>query len=116
MKLIINPTWNFEEVFYASQEAYIGSGITSQGYRNSVLMAWGNVVGKTRALDEFNRLVKEHGNKKSLAEAMGISQATLRKIEKHFLQLPEPFSVAPPMLRIKFVRDQQIAIEEDLAY
>ena len=113
MKLVINPTWSFEETVDAAYEAYTGVGITSRGYRNSVLMAWGNIVGKRRALDDLSRLIDEYGGKKALAEAMGVSYYSLRKIEKHFHRLPEPLSVTPAPLKVRMVLNQTVPTEED---
>lgn len=113
MKVIIRSSWTFEDAFDAAYIAYSGSGITSRGYRNSVLMAWGNMVGGKRALNDFNRIVRQYGSKKAVAEAMGISSGALRKIEQHFLRLPKSVLVAPIKLNIKMILNEKIALEED---
>jgi hypothetical protein len=113
MKVIIKSSWTFEDTFDAAYIAYSGSGITSRGYRNSVLMAWGNMVGRKRALSEFNRVVKQYGSKKAVAEAMGISSGALRKIENHFLRLPESISVTPVKFNIQMTLNKSIDLEED---
>ena len=113
MKVIINQSWSFEDAVKASYEAYIGSGITSKGYRNSVLMSWANAVGKERALGDFNRLITEFGSKKALAEGMDINPSTLRKIERFFLALPALSIAALPQFEEPMVLHQTIQHDED---
>lgn len=116
MKVIVKGNWTFEEAYERAWAAYRGSGITSRGHRNSVLMTWGNVVGRDRALSELNSLVRKHGGKKGLAEVLGISTSALRKIEQHFEALPAAFESGPHELDIVLERGSMVDLEEDIEH
>lgn len=88
MKVIINRHWSFEDTIKAAFEAYIGSGITSRGYRNSVLMEWGTIVGREQALLGLDEFTTKHGGKSGAAEYLGVATSSLFKIRNHYLSLP----------------------------
>lgn len=119
MTVIIDPVWSFDETVKAAHEAYIGYGITSTGYRNGVLMAWGSVVGRERACAGLTEFITDKGSKKEAADALGISIWSLRKIERHFKSLHEKQSGVPPMVRklsydvaLSFAGENRAIVEE----
>ncbi len=115
MKKPINANWSLVEAINASWEAYYGGGQQSTGYRNSMLMAWGNVVGGERAVKDFTDLVAEYGSKRALAQAMRISVQSLAKIENFFRSLPRMNVKTVQPLNTKMVLNIALpkSIEED---
>lgn len=95
MKVIIDPSWTLVEVVEAAWTAYTGSGIQSTIYKVMIIKAWSNVVGRRRAVSQLQSLVVEYGTKKALSQAIGISVATLRGIEKHFSNVPDHSVLGP---------------------
>lgn len=96
MKLIIDPAWSLERTIEAAFEAYTGIGITSRGYRMSVLMVWANIVGRKRAVSELLALRSRLGGWRLLATEVGVGEATLRRVRQHFEAVPE--HVISPLL------------------
>lgn len=89
MKVIVDPAWSLLRTVDAARDAYVGVGKTSRGYRLSVLMVWGNVVGRRRANQELSALLVETGSARALAEELGISRQMLRKLNSHFQLVPD---------------------------
>lgn len=116
MKVTIDQKWNFIEALNAAREAYIGWGKTSTGYRNSVMMVWGTTVGKTRALNDFNQLIKEHGSKKKLAEYLYLSDYSLGSLLSHFKSLPDDLEVIENDNPFNFIENMKCSLEEDLTH
>lgn len=77
----------------ASYKRYIGGGQTSTGYRTLFWESWGNMVGKDKALKQLGQFITDCGSKKRAAQELGISYATLRKVELYYQALPEQTSV-----------------------
>jgi hypothetical protein len=115
VRVKIARDWTFMQAIDAAWEAYRGIGLESKGYRNSVLMAWGNVVGRERALLEFDAFINSYAASfERAAKAIGVSVGSLKKIRKHIASLPP--SVAPPPpppTRHRFVLGEQLAADED---
>jgi hypothetical protein len=88
VQVVIQPDWDLLAAIDAAYSAYVGSGKSSKGYRMSVLMTWANVVGKRRAIHDFEGQVASHGSKKAFAEWLGVGPATLRKVEQYFERVP----------------------------
>jgi tRNA A-37 threonylcarbamoyl transferase component Bud32 len=94
MKVVVDPAWSLLRTVEAARDAYVGGGKTSRGYRLSVLMVWGNVVGRRRANQELNALLLEAGSDQTLAEELGISRPMLRKLARHFKIVPDHWVAA----------------------
>jgi hypothetical protein len=89
MKVVIDPAWSLMRTLEAAFEAYIGSGNTSRGLRMSVLMVWANVVGRRRAMRDLAALRDAAAGWQQVAEQIGVSASTLRKVRKHFAAVPD---------------------------
>ena len=105
------------ETLVEARKAYTGWGITSTGYRNSVMMAWGNLVGKRRSIAELDELIKKAGGKAKFAESIQLGIASLRKIAKYFEELPDDFEHKNELTDYEFVNGEHVSgIEEDLVH
>lgn len=89
MKVVIDPAWSLVRAVEAARDAYVGDGKTSRGYRQSVLMVWGNVVGRRRANLELEALLSETGSEQALADELGVSKPMLRRLRGHFRGVPD---------------------------
>jgi len=98
MKVNVNPDWTLEQVVREARKAYIGGGITSRGYRNSVIKVWANMVGKKRALTEIQELINHRENKKSAAQALGMSLSTFNRFLQEIRALPDPPKTRKPTI------------------
>jgi hypothetical protein len=90
---LIDPKWSFLDMVNESHKKYTGGGQVSTGYRTLFWETWGNVVGKDKALEQLGHFVADCGSKKQAAGALGVSYATLRKVELSYQALPEQPSV-----------------------
>lgn len=113
MSVILDPNWTFEELVAAAWSAY-SSRIQFSGYRINTIKTWGNVVGKSTALERFYEFISNHGTKKKAAEAAGMSYSTLRGIELFYKSLPDDFLVYHVPRKKNYVVDEVIGLEEDV--
>lgn len=113
MKASPSPDWTLQDAIEAAWDAYVGSGLTSRGHRNSVVMAWGNVVGRERALLEYEELVSSRGSVERAADSVGFSKASFVKIRRHFARLHSRVAPVLRPMRAPFVRGSPIALEEE---
>lgn len=84
----IDEHWSFEEAVEESFRRYVGVGKTSRGYRNSLLKAWGGMVGRTRAVSGLERTIAQHGGPEAAGAALGLSEYSLGSLRKFFSGLP----------------------------
>lgn len=113
MKASPRPDWTLQDAFDQAWEAYAGSGLTSRGHRNSVVMAWGNVVGRERALLEYEVFVSSHGSVDRAAESVGFSKGSLVKIRRHFADLHSGVAAVLRPMRAPFIKGSPVALEEE---
>jgi len=116
LKVIIDPNWSFIEALNAARKAYVGWGITSTGYRNSVMMAWGNLVGKKQAISELDTLIKQAGGKAKFAKSIDLGISSLRKISKYFEGLPDDFEIVNNDISYSFIEGKKVDFEEDIKH
>jgi hypothetical protein len=114
VRVKIDRGWTFKQAVDAVWMAYRGIGLESKGYRNSALMAWGNVLGRERALSEFDAFIESHGGSfDAAAKVIEFSARSLKKIRKHIASLPSSIAPTPAATRHRFVLDEQLAADED---
>jgi len=104
----------FLQAVDAVWKAYVGIGIESRGLRNSALIAWANVIGRERAVAEFEAFINSHGGSfERAAEVIGFSARSLRKVRKHILSLPPSLAPTPSPTQHRFVLGEQLDADED---
>lgn len=113
MSVILDPNWTFEQLVEVAWEAY-PSPRQFAGYRINTIKTWGNVVGKSVALESLHEFVAGHRTKKKAAEQLRMSYSTLRGIERFYESLPDDFLVIRIPINQRFNIDQVLDIEEDL--
>lgn len=98
MKIIVNPEWTFMEALEAAWKAYSGSGIEhSVSNRIRVLEQWANVVGRQKAVSQFEATLALYKNQEEIRKYLGLSEYTVKKLRKQFRKMPmlTPFSEQP---------------------
>lgn len=112
----INPNWSFAEAIEWAWKSYIGYGVESKGRRNNYLKAWGNVVGRDRAIESFDEFVDANGSYENAASALNLNVRTFKGLRQYFLQLPRREIRPLDELDIKMVLDSVFPAEEDRQY
>lgn len=86
MQLI--PEWSFEEALENISKLYYPGGITTGPQRNQQIAAWGQLVGRTRALAEFDLAIQQYGSLTKFGKKHQITVRTLKNLREFFEKLP----------------------------
>lgn len=87
--MLINKDWDFETAIKEISKVYYPGGMTSGQLRNRQVEAWGQLVGKTRALTEFDATIKRYGSLSAFGREYRATLPTLRRLKEFFESLPE---------------------------
>ncbi len=87
--MLINKDWDFENAIREISKVYYPGGKTSGVLRNRQVEAWGQLVGKTRALAEFDEAVKRYGSLSAFGREYRATLPTLRRFREFFESLPD---------------------------
>jgi hypothetical protein len=112
----INPNWSFKDAIDGARKTYRHSGLDSKGRRNNYLKAWGNVVGRERAIQLFDEFVAESGSYENAAKALDVSVRTFKELRKYFLGLPSREIQVLGDLQVKMIVNTPFPAEEDRQY
>lgn len=95
MNIIVDPKWTFIEALEAAWKAYGGGLEHGVPNRIRVLEQWANVVGRHKAVSEFEEALAAYKNLSEINEKLGLSSHTVRRLRKNFNLMPEvtPFSL-----------------------
>jgi serine/threonine-protein kinase len=85
----INPSWSFSEAISKISERYRPGGLLSGPQRNRQLEAWGQLVGRRRAIAELEEAIKKSSSISAFSRANGITPKTLNGLKGFFSSLPE---------------------------
>ncbi len=89
MTMHIDPNWSFREALQNINKQYPPWGLVRPQLRNRQVEAWGQLVGRTRALAEFDSAVEQIGSLTALSREYSITVPTLRKLRQFFANLPD---------------------------
>ena len=87
--MFINKDWDFETAVRETSKVYYPGGMTSGQLRNRQVEAWGQLVGKTRALAEFDAAIKRYGSLSAFGKEYRATLPTLRGFREFFENLPD---------------------------
>jgi len=85
--MLINKDWDFETAIYEISNVYRPGGLTTGQLRNRQVESWGQLVGKTRALTEFDAAIKAYGSLSAFGREYSVTLATLRHFREFFENL-----------------------------
>jgi len=94
------------EALQAARAEYRGWGREGTGYRNNVMIMWGGIVGKSRALGDLENLIRDAGSRKLLSEEIQLSEYSLKLLEKRFKSLPDKFENTNVNENYKFIEGE----------
>jgi hypothetical protein len=86
--MLINKDWDFETAVNEISKKYYPGGVTTGPLRNRQVEAWGQLVGRTRALSEFDAAIKRHGSRSAFGKEYRVTLPTLRAFREFFGNLP----------------------------
>ena len=104
------------EALEAARAEYRGWGREGTGYRNNVMIMWGGIVGKSRALGDLENLIRDAGSRKLLSEEIQLSEYSLKLLEKRFKSLPDKFESTNVNENYKFIEGEKCQFEEDTTH
>ena len=87
--MLINKNWDFETAINEISKVYQPGGRTTGPVRNRQVEAWGQLVGKTRALAEFDIAIKLYGSLSSFGKEYRVTLPILRHFREFFENLPD---------------------------
>lgn len=87
--MLINEQWSFEEALYHISRTYRPGGITTGPLRNRQIEAWGQLVGRTRALTELDAAIVRHRSMAAFGRMYSITPQTLKSLRQFFEDLPD---------------------------
>jgi hypothetical protein len=86
--MLINKKWDFETAVNEISYVYRPGGIMTGQLRNRQVESWGQLVGKTRAVAEFDDAIKKYGSLSAFGKKYRVTVPILRRIRKFFANLP----------------------------
>jgi hypothetical protein len=87
--MLINKDWDFETAVKEISKVYYPGGYTTGPLRNRQVEAWGQLVGRTRALAEFDAAIKRYGSRSAFGREYRVTLDTLRNFREFFENLPD---------------------------
>lgn len=87
--MLLDENWNLEEAIYQISQIYRPGSLMQGQVRNRQVESWGQLVGRTRALAEFDQALEEHGSLTAFAKANSYSPNSLRELRRFFEDLPD---------------------------
>jgi hypothetical protein len=84
----IDENWDFETAMYEISSAYRPGGISTGQVRNNLIESWGQLVGRQRALSEFDSTIEKFGSLSAFGREYSVTVSTLRRFRAFFENLP----------------------------
>jgi serine/threonine protein kinase len=85
----LNPDWSFERALAEISAVYRPSGYFGPMQRHRVVESWGGLVGRERALKEFDDAIAKYGSITALGRQHSITVPILRELREHYSELPK---------------------------
>ncbi|MCE7915914.1 MAG: TIR domain-containing protein [Nitrosomonas sp. PRO4] len=87
--MLINKEWDFETAVNEISNVYRPGGKTTGPLRNRQVESWGQIVGKTRAVTEFDDAIKRYGSLSAFGREYSVTVPILRHFREFFESLPD---------------------------
>lgn len=98
--LVVDPAWSFEEAVINISREHRPGGIMSGSRRNILIDVWGQLVGRNRALREFDEAISKYGSVAAASKALRATSDTLKRFRATFESLPVEPEQSKQRLRI----------------
>lgn len=114
--MIIDRNWTLQEAFEHINQAYRPGGQLSGPQRNRLVETWGQLVGKSRATKEIDKLVETHGSMNRACKYVQMSPSTMKVLRLFFESLPDELERLSSMEERTFIEGEKVTFEEDLSH
>ncbi|WP_041366996.1 helix-turn-helix domain-containing protein [Methylophaga frappieri] len=112
--MLIDKNWCLQNAFDEINQVYYPGGLTTGPQRNRLIEAWGQLVGKTKALAELDLLVVEYGSINKMSKSVRMSPQSIKYLRNFFESLPDDFEQIIPMKSYEFIEGRKCSLEENL--
>ena len=112
--MIIDRKWTLQEAFENINQAYRPGGQLSGPQRNRLIETWGQLVGKSHAVSEIDKLIETHGSMNKACKIVHMSPRTMKSLKVFFESLPDELERVEPKTKYQFIEGEKAAFEEDL--
>ncbi|MEQ8190595.1 MAG: protein kinase [Candidatus Eremiobacterota bacterium] len=85
----IDKDWIFEEALSIITDNYPPIGPIRGPQRNRQIESWGQIVGRTRAIAEFESAIEQYGSLTAFGRKYHMAPRTLRDLKEFFKSLPD---------------------------
>ena len=114
--MLIDKSWNLQSAFDKINQAYRPGGEFSGPQRNRLIETWGQLVGKSRALEELDLLIEQHGSMSKMSKSVRMAPKTIKLLRAFFESLPSELEYINPMINYNFSEGELCLLEEDLTH
>ncbi|MEZ8206975.1 ATP-binding protein [Vibrio splendidus] len=114
--MFINKNWDLRTAFEEINNAYYPGGLQSSPQRNRQIETWGQLVGKTKALNELEKLILAYGSASQMSKAIRMSPSTIKNLRLFFESLPDELETVKDVYDFNFVEGEVCSLEEDLTH
>lgn len=91
--MIIELNWDFETAVREISNIYYPGGIATGQVRNRLIEAWGQLVGRKRAIEEFDAAIKKYGSLTTFGMQYRVTVRILQRFRDYFEALPEDTNI-----------------------
>lgn len=114
--MLIDRTWNLQSAFNVINEAYRPGGQLSGPQRNRLIETWGQLVGKSRAIEELELLIEQNGSINKMSKAVQMAPRTIKVLRAFFESLPSELENINSVSKYNFSEGEHCSLEEDLTH
>ncbi|EMN7413739.1 hypothetical protein WB906_004509 [Vibrio parahaemolyticus] len=114
--MIINKNWDLAIAFEVINDRYYPGGLQSGPQRNRQIETWGQLVGKTRALEQLDSLIASCGSINKMSQSVRMSSGSIKKLRMFFESLPDELEIVADNVQHRFIEGEVCSLEEDLTH
>ncbi|WP_086981238.1 ATP-binding protein [Vibrio aphrogenes] len=112
--MIINKNWDLDDAFEEINDKYSPGGLITGPQRNRQIGTWGQLVGKTKALEQLDSLIKRCGSINKMSQYVRMSSGSIKKLRNFFESLPDELEIVGESFQHRFTEGETCSLEEDL--
>jgi len=114
--LLIDKSWDLQRAFDAINEVYSPGGESSGPQRNTLIKAWGQLVGKSCAINELTLLIDQYGSLNKMSKSVRMAPKTIKLLRAFFESLPSELEHINSIKKYDFLEGKACLLEEDLTH
>lgn len=114
--MLIDKNWNLQSAFDEINKVYRPGGEFSGPQRNRLIETWGQLVGKSRSLEELELLIEQYGSMNKMSKSVRMAPKTIKHLRTFFESLPSELEHVNSMGNYSFFEGELCFLEEDLTH